>query len=200
MKAKLIAGVVISFFMVVGYAALASAKNPQYTGNTGCKCHKQEQDEWAKSPHGKAFEALIASKRSKSQNLAMKNAKLDYKKDYDKDDKCLKCHTVGYSSPGGYEDDKSAADLKNVGCEMCHGAGSEYRNLHKEKEETFTRTEAKAGGATYGSEDKGVCLKCHDHKDSPFNSKTDKKYAFSHSEMIKLEKAWHKIYPIKFKH
>ncbi|MBI5814862.1 MAG: hypothetical protein HZB29_04545 [Nitrospinae bacterium] len=200
MKARFLAVIIAGFFMVAGYAALASAKNPQYSGNLGCKCHKAEQDEWAKSPHGKAMEALFAAKRTKSQNLALKNAKLDYKKDYNKDDKCLKCHVVGYSKPGGYEDEKSAADLIGAGCEMCHGPGSEYRNLHKEKEETFTRAEAKAAGATYGSDDSGVCLKCHDNKDSPFNAKTDKKYAFNHGEMIKLEKAWHKVYPLKFKH
>jgi hypothetical protein len=185
---------------LIALATAAAAKNPQFSGNTGCKCHKQEMDEWAAGPHGNAMDPLTASKRSKAQNNAMRTAKLDYKKDYGKDDKCLKCHTVGYGKPGGYDDEKSPADLRGVGCEMCHGAGSEYRNLHKEKEETFTRTEAKAMGALYGSQDEKVCRECHDHKDSPFNSAADKKYMFNYPEMIKLEKAWHKIMPAKFKH
>ena len=131
-------------FVFTMYATMASAKKPQYVGNQGCKCHKPEMDEWEKSPHGKAFEMLVAKNRSRDENKAMRDAKLDIKKDYDKDEKCLPCHTVGYGKPGGYEDDKSAKDLVGVGCEMCHGPGSEYRNLHKEKEETFTRAEAKA--------------------------------------------------------
>lgn len=189
-----------SAFVLTMYATMASAKKPQYVGNQGCKCHKPELDEWEKSPHGKAFETLAAKNRSRDENKAMRDAKLDIKKDYDKDEKCLPCHTVGYDKPGGYDDDKSAKDLVGVGCEMCHGPGSEYRNLHKEKEETFTRAEAKAMGAVSGKEDKAVCMQCHDHKDSPFNSKLDKKYMFNHEEMIKLEKAWHKVLPLKFKH
>jgi len=138
MSVRLASVSIAALFVVAGYATLASAKSPQYIGSAGCKCHKAEQAEWSKSSHGKAMDLLLAAKRSKQRNLAMKKAKLDDTKDYDKDAKCLPCHTVGYGEQGGYEDDKSADTLKNVGCEMCHGSGSEFRKIHAANEETFT--------------------------------------------------------------
>ncbi|MDH4184639.1 MAG: cytochrome c family protein [Nitrospinota bacterium] len=185
--------------ILIAFATHTAAKSPEYVGVEGCKCHKTEFEEWSKSSHGNAFNSLTAANRSRAQNKAMKDAGLDYKKDYDKDEKCLPCHTVGFGQPGGYKDASSPEHLRGVGCEMCHGAGSEYRVLHKEKEETFTRAEAKAMGEVYPpTED--MCRKCHDHKDSPFNAKTDPKYKFDFNEMLKLNKAWHKKYELTYKH
>ncbi|MBI4829376.1 MAG: hypothetical protein HY804_11320 [Nitrospinae bacterium] len=189
----------LSIFTLVAFATVAAAKKPQFLGVMGCKCHKDELDEWTKSPHGNAYKVLLEKERSKAQHKAMRAAGLDFKKDYNKDEKCLPCHTVGFGEPGGYQDEKSAEDLRNVGCEMCHGAGSEYAILHKEKGETFKKAEAAALGEIYPPKE-DVCRKCHDHKDSPFNSKTDKKYMFNFEEMIKLNKAWHKKFDLKFKH
>lgn len=180
------------------YNAVA-AKAPEYVGVEGCNCHKTEYEEWSKSSHANAFNILLAAGRSRGDNKAMKDAGLDYKKDYDKDPKCLPCHTIGYGKPGGYKDEKSPEHLRGVGCEMCHGAGSEYRVLHKEKDETFTKAEAAAMGEVYPPT-KEMCLECHDHPDSPFNSKVDEKYKFDFEEMVKLNKAWHKKYELMFKH
>lgn len=198
----------VMFACLLIYATTATAKRAQYVGNLGCKCHKPNQEDWSKSSHAKAFDVLIKKKRSKQQNKALRKAKLDYKKDYDKDEKCIGCHVVGYDEPGGYSDASSAKDLKGVGCEMCHGPGSEYRQLHKEKGtpedspdgKIYTRAEIKAAGQTFPKNDEAICRKCHDHKDSPFNAKTDEKYMFDFKEMVKLEKAWHKINKLLNKH
>lgn len=207
-KKKIIAVWVVFLICLIAYATAASARRPTYVGNLGCKCHKPNQEDWAKSAHGKAFDTLKAKGRSKQIKKALRKVKLDYKKDYTKDEDCLGCHVVGYDEPGGYRDESSAKDLIGVGCEMCHGPGSEYRLIHEEKGtvedapdgKVYTRAEIKAAGEQFPKDDESVCKKCHDHKDSPFNSKADAKYMFDYEEMIKLEKAWHKINKLESKH
>lgn len=198
---------VVVLSCLIAYSTVATAKRAKFTGNLGCKCHKPNLEDWAKSPHGKAFESLVLKGRTKQQKKALRKAGLDYKKDYSKDEKCLPCHVVGLDEPGGYQDG-SGEEFKGVGCEMCHGPGSEYRNIHKEKGtpedspdgKVYTRAEVKAAGQTFPKDDERVCKSCHDHKDSPFNAKLDKKYMFDYKEMIKLDKAWHKINKLDFNH
>jgi hypothetical protein len=181
------------------YASYSSAEAPKFMGNEGCNCHKTEVKDWSESAHGTAFDQLLSSKRSRKQNKALKDVGIDHTKDYDKDDKCLACHTVGFNLPGGYSAQNIKADLKGVGCEACHGAGSGYRVLHKDKDETFTRAEAVALGEIYPPTEQ-VCRKCHDAKDSVFTAKADPKYAFDFKKRLEEKKAWHKKYDLLYKH
>jgi len=194
--------IVLSFILFFGvflfYSAAVSAKKPTFVGTEGCKCHKNEVKEWQDSKHGKAFETLLADKRGKGEKKAMKKAKLDPDKDYSKDEKCLKCHTAGYGDIGGFEAIDKTPDLAGVGCEMCHGAGSEYRKIHKEKDVNFTLAEAKEAGEIFPAKD-NPCKDCHESKDTPFKPEVDEKYKFNFTEMIKLEKAFHKVYPLQGK-
>lgn len=203
---------VVSFFISLFQIVPSEAGKPQYVGTKGCKeCHKQETAEWEKSKHSKAFKRLLppeGKKQTKKKKRLVKklnkklkdSEKLDHKKDYSEDKKCLPCHVVGYGEAGGFKDKKSTPELMGVGCEMCHGPGSEYAKLHKEKEMTFTRKEAKAAGAVYGSEDDKVCKKCHENPDSPMRKDVDEKYTFNWKEFLSLEKTYHKVYPLKGKH
>lgn len=90
----------------------------QFVGVDVCKnCHGSESignqyRVWRSSPHSNAFLVL---RTGKSREIA-KNAGVA--EPYN-DRKCLKCHTTG----GGRTE---ATKDEGVGCEACHGPGSEY--------------------------------------------------------------------------
>lgn len=190
----------LSFALLVAYSSIANAKRAIYTGNLGCKCHKPNQDDWAKSRHGLAFQTLVLKGRTKYVSDALAKLKLDPGKDYSTDKICLQCHTVGFEEPGGYEDADSSEDLRGVGCENCHGPGSEYRFIHKKKGDDegnlYTRAEVKAAGQIFPMEDSQICKKCHDNPDAA----TFVKGKFKYEESIKHVKEWHKTNKLQFKH
>ncbi len=88
-----------------------------YVGTNTCQTsHPQEHAFWAKSKHAGAVATLEARNKHYDQS-------------------CIGCHVVGYEEPGGsvlgkleyeYEEggEKKRKDLRNVGCESCHGPGS----------------------------------------------------------------------------
>jgi len=45
---------------------------------------------------------------------------------------CFKCHTTGYEKPGGFISEEKTPELRNAGCEVCHGPGS----VHCETEDS----------------------------------------------------------------
>jgi formate-dependent nitrite reductase cytochrome c552 subunit len=143
-----------------------------YVGSQTCKkCHLAQHKSWAKTKMGEAFESLKIGKAAEVKE----KFGLDPKKDYTKDAACLPCHTVGYQKPGGYappdpEDRravKRAESLRGVGCESCHGPGSEYVKVFEEidkSQRTYTTEELTAVGLRLP--DKTVCVECH-NADSP---------------------------------
>lgn len=187
---------VTPLMVVLIMSAVNSYAAPKFVGVDGCRCHQSEISDWGRSKHAKAFELLEPGKRI----TAKKKAGLDPDQDYTKDTKCQKCHTTGYKEEGGFQDLASTPNMTGIQCEMCHGAGSEFRNLHKEKTTKFTVEEAKALGQTFGSMDVSVCKKCHEHKDTPFRPEVDDKYKFNHQEALKNDRAFHKMYPLEGKH
>jgi hypothetical protein len=44
---------------------------------------------------------------------------------------CYACHTTGYGKPGGFISVEQTPELKNAGCEVCHGPAG----LHIETED-----------------------------------------------------------------
>lgn len=109
----------------VGKPAAALAGQPSYVGVAGCvgSCHFHDDAVafWQKTRHGQAFSTLVRAGKELS---------------YD----CVGCHAVGFDEPGGSNlrtliawqraamgaPPKDSPDLRDVGCEVCHGPGSAH--------------------------------------------------------------------------
>ncbi len=149
-----------------------------YVGNKACKkCHIAQYKSWEKTRMGKAFDIL----KPGNSKEAKEKFNIDVTKDFTKDEKCIKCHTVGFGKPGGYvtpdpADKKAvrtAKKFEGVGCESCHGPGSEYVKVFKEIQKSkrkYKPEELYAVGLR--KVDKDVCLTCH-NEESPTINKGD---------------------------
>lgn len=127
-------------------------------------CHKAKTGDqlkiWTESKHAAAFTVLASDEAKKiaaDKGLG----------DPQKEEACLKCHTsqgflgrdVVANAAGKYE------DAEGVGCEACHGAGSDY----KAKKVMEDKAAAKAAGLVM---EKTVefCTKCHNEESPTFKS------------------------------
>lgn len=111
----------------------ASSKRVYVSEETCKKCHKGQAETHNNSAHAKSFETLSLLGE-------------------DKNPKCLVCHTTGYGQPGGFEDIKSTPSLAAVGCQACHGPGSEHIKAYLSKEK---RKE------TIDKDKVNYCIRCH---------------------------------------
>jgi hypothetical protein len=100
-----------------------------YTGSESCKngCHDYEYDKWSQKAHARAYATL---KRVGSHI----------------DPECISCHVVGMEYESGFVSEQKTGHLKNVGCENCHGPGSEH---------------VVSGGNTALTGPKSGCIDCH---------------------------------------
>jgi hypothetical protein len=168
-------------------------KEFEYTGSKKCKmCHSKELKAWEETKHAKAFNTLKAGEAKEVKE----KFKLDPAKDYTTDKTCLACHTVGFGKKSGYAvpdaaDEKAvkaAEDLQGVGCEACHGPGSEYnvfkKDIKKEKRKYKFAQLAELGMTKVEA---GVCTTCHNDKGPTF----DKAKPFDFAKMSKDDKAIH---------
>ncbi len=84
-----------------------------FVGSEACRsCHEDEFKTWAAGPHATAVKTL-AKKDPKSLS----------------DPACLECHTTGYGKKGGFAKTDSVTSntaMAHVGCESCHGPGSDH--------------------------------------------------------------------------
>ncbi|MBN2473258.1 MAG: hypothetical protein JXB62_01520 [Pirellulales bacterium] len=122
-----------------------------YVGVKECaSCHFKAFAAWQKTGHSRAFRPLTEK--------------------YQKDPKCLKCHTTGYGEPTGYQD-ASGTDLQGITCESCHGPGSKHTEICKAFGEKKLSEEEKriAKQSIWEILPKNVCIECHTvlaHKES----------------------------------
>ncbi len=140
----------------------------EYLGSKKCKmCHATWYKSWKESAKGGSFALLkpgVAGERKKQVGLDAKN-------DYTTDPACLKCHTVGYGKPGGYQIPtvgdaraaRAAATREGVGCEACHGPGGGFTEVMGDiylKERPYRQEEVRRAGLRIIKP--GLCLDCHD--------------------------------------
>ena len=100
----------------------------EYAGSKSCKpCHEYEYETWSSKAHAKAYSTL---EQVNSQY----------------DPECVVCHVIGMDYESGFISQQDTGHLINVGCENCHGPGSEH-NL--------------TAGSTELTEPKSTCIDCH---------------------------------------
>lgn len=188
---KTIVLVLLAAILGLAAPATALAGTPKYIGSKSCKkCHTGTHKAWKKTKKAKTLEVLAAGQAVEIK----KKHKLDPTKDYTQDATCLACHTVGYGQPGGYtipaagdaKAAKKAKKLAGIGCESCHGPGSEYREVFKEitdSKRKYKLAELTAKGLI--TPNKEQCLKCHSDKSPTY----DKANPFDFDKAMKQHKA-----------
>jgi hypothetical protein len=84
-----------------------------YVGSLACKnCHPEEYSNFM----------TYAKKSTSFQSIEKQLRHLTP----DEIKQCYPCHTTGYGKPGGFISLEETPHLKNAGCEVCHGPGSEH--------------------------------------------------------------------------
>jgi hypothetical protein len=104
---------VFSIILILSFHA-SFAETPdrvnKYVGSITCKnCHQKEFNSFINyAKKSKSFESIERVKKG----LTLEEIK-----------GCYLCHTTGYGKPGGFVSIEKTPELKNAGCEVCHGPG-----------------------------------------------------------------------------
>jgi len=133
---------------------------PEIIGAPKCKiCHMAKTGDqwkiWTESAHARAFETLASEK---SRKIAADKGLGDPQQEY----ACLKCHATRASLGEGVVINEKAnyTDDEGVGCEACHGPGSDY----KSKNVMLDPEASRAAGLIMNT----GCRKCHNQESPTF--------------------------------
>jgi hypothetical protein len=122
--------------------------NANYVGSDACRdCHTSEHATWSASPHAQSVATLTGAGESDNAD-------------------CLACHTTGYGRPGGFPAEAATAshtDLARVGCESCHGPGSEHVKDGSTKIGSIVSLADKCDSCVILQ----ICGGCHDDANDP---------------------------------
>jgi formate-dependent nitrite reductase cytochrome c552 subunit len=176
--------------------ALNGETEHEYVGNKKCKkCHMKEYKSWADTKKAKTFDLLKPGQASE----AKQKANLDPNKDYTKDESCLKCHATGFGKTGGYaipdtSDEKAvkeSAALEGVGCESCHGPGSNFINVHEEiKKSKRTYSDEEMYAAGLHKIEEASCTRCHNEESPTY-------VPFDYEKQKTAKEGTHEMFPLK---
>jgi hypothetical protein len=88
-------------------APAAGVGASEYVGSAACKdCHPTAFGVWTKSKHSGAYSTLVGARNPSLREF---------------DAECIVCHTVGFRYQSGFASAAKTPNLKDVGCESCHG-------------------------------------------------------------------------------
>ena len=99
---------VSSSTLLEDYPRIPLPQGLAFAGSKSCeRCHEYEYDMWSTKAHADALASLneVGS---------------------DRDPECVICHVVGMNYDRGFISQEKTPHLKDVGCENCHGPGSEH--------------------------------------------------------------------------
>lgn len=118
----------------VGKQVAAAYPEGRWVGVHACgSCHPSQTTQWATTRHGHSMRTLAESERQRF-------------------DGCVECHAAAFMA-GGYSYGTETLGLDSVGCEVCHGPGSDHaaqpsrRNIQRTPE-------------------REVCMSCHTEEHS----------------------------------
>lgn len=133
-----------------------------YIGAAKCgSCHSDAYDIWRDSRHSTSWKSLSSDPPTEHTANPPRVSDPD----------CVSCHVVGWNGPAhvpyltGYADMKATPHLANVGCESCHGPGSNHATAELGSDsELQTRLR---DAIRVGDNVKQICFSCHDDDNSP---------------------------------
>ena len=110
-------GILVTFVLIAAAAVslrpegAAAGAAKAFVGSDACKsCHELEYknfQSYNKKAH--SYKSISALKKGLTE--------AEFKK-------CFECHTTGYGKEGGFRSEQETPQLKDTGCEVCHGPGS----------------------------------------------------------------------------
>lgn len=129
----------------------------RFAGSAACaKCHKTAHGIWSKTGHAHATESLV---------------KLDPQRQFDPE--CVSCHVTGWNPQeyfpyqSGYDSIESTPLLVGNGCENCHGPAQAHVEAEAGRDRLFREEQRQALRLTAATAGVQVCVRCHDHDNSP---------------------------------
>ena len=147
---------------LISYSQLAYA-SPEIIGAPKCKsCHKAKTGDqwkaWTESAHAGAFETLSSDEAKKiaaDKGLGDPQAEVA----------CLKCHATRVFLGTGVAISEKAkyTDSEGVGCEACHGPGSDYKPKN-----IMTDPEAARAAGMVSDRSLDACAGCHNEESPTF--------------------------------
>jgi len=137
------------------------APKHEYVGVKKCAmCHKSkargnQYGQWQETKHATAYETLATDAAKKAAEEA------GIEGDPQESPKCLKCHVTAYGVDESLLGSKYTME-DGVGCESCHGPGSDYMKLSIMKDQE----KAIANGLIIPTEE--LCVTCHNEESPTF--------------------------------
>ena len=181
--------------------SVSGARGPHYLGVSECKkCHFQQYRSWKRLAHARALRVLAPGEATEAKRAAG----LDPDRDFRSGGACFRCHTTGYGLPGGHpvasagerltdELQRRAKEHAGVGCEACHGPGSDYAPYKREHED-YLRADLAGLGAHVPLREEH-CTGCH----TPGCPTMPRDYAFD-LEAARRSDRLHVHIPLKLPH
>ncbi len=103
----------VFMLMIIMHGLTVWAAEKHYVGSRACiECHEEEYKTFTQ--YAKKAHSFYAIERMQD---GLTNEEING---------CYKCHTTGYGRPGGFVSVDKTPEMKNAGCEVCHGPGSKH--------------------------------------------------------------------------